>query len=281
MASLIWHGGRWHEEQPMLLGPLDHAFWTASVVFDGGRAFGGLAPDLDLHCARLVRSADSLLLRCPLSAEEITALAVEGVRRFPCAAELYIKPVAYARDGFLLPEPESTEFVLCLQEMPLPAPTGISACFSSFRRPARDMAPTDAKAACLYPNVQRALTEARSRGFQQAIMLDPSGNVAEFATANIWIAKDGVAMTPSPNGTYLAGITRARVLKLLGEAGLPAVETTLTRADLESADEVFLTSNFNKVLPLTRIEDRLLQPGPVYHRARQLYFDFAKQCSVF
>src|SRR3546814_6001125 len=72
------------------------------------------------------------------------------------------------------------------------------------------MAPTDAKASCLYPNSARALNEASKRGFDNAVVLDALGNVAELATANLWIAKDGVAVTPAPNGTFLNGITKQR-----------------------------------------------------------------------
>ena len=151
----------------------------------------------------------------------------------------------------------------------------MSVCFSSYRRPARDAAPTDTKASCLYPNMQRALAEAMGRGFDNCITFDPSGNVAELATANLWVARDGVALTPVGNGTFLDGITRRRVLDLLRRDGIEAVETTLTRADIETADEIFSTGNYGKVLPITRLKQRDLQAGPVCRRARALYWDFA------
>jgi branched-chain amino acid aminotransferase len=158
----------------------------------------------------------------------------------------------------------------------MPEAKGMACCFSSYRRPARDAAPTDAKASCLYPNMQRALVEAGQRGFDNAITFDASGNVAELATANLWIAKDGVAMTPVCNGTFLNGITRQRVLQLLRDDGTPAIEATLTRQDVLAADEVFSTGNYGKVLPITRVEDRHYQPGHLYQKARALYFEFAK-----
>src|SRR3546814_6216924 len=83
----------------------------------------------------------------------------------------------------------------------MPGEQGFSACFSSFARAWSNMAPTDAKASCLYPNGQRAIREAVAKGFDNAIMLDGNGHVAEFATANLWIAKDGVVATPADNGT--------------------------------------------------------------------------------
>ena len=172
------------------------ASWLASTVFDGARAFGGVAPDLDLHCERVVRSALSFGLNPFLSAAEIEAIAWEGIRRFPKEAELYVRPMYWADDGFVAPDPDSTRFALVLTEMPLPKPTGFSACLSSYARPAAHTAPTDAKASCLYPNAARALTEAKAKGFDNAVMLDLLGNVAEFATANLFLVKDGVAITP-------------------------------------------------------------------------------------
>ena len=106
-------------------------------------------------------------------------------------------------------------------------------------------------------------------------MCDMLGNVAELATANIFMAKDGVVFTPAPNGTFLAGITRQRVIDLLREAGVTVVEATLRYPDFETADEIFSTGNYSKVAPVMRIDDRSLQPGPLYRKARELYWEFA------
>jgi branched-chain amino acid aminotransferase len=277
MAAIFWHDGRWYEdEQPKLLGPMDHAMWMASVAFDGARGFDGCAPDLDRHCARLIDSARKMLLEPTMAAGEVEGLCREALRRLPRAGAYYVRPMFYAMRGFVTPEPESTTFALALYGSPMPEARGMACCFSSYRRPARDAAPTDAKASCLYPNMQRALVEAGGRGFDNAITFDANGNVAELATANLWIAKDGIAQTPACNGTFLNGITRQRVLQLLRDDGIPALETTLSRADILDADEVFSTGNFGKVLPITRVEERNYQTGRAYQRARALYFDFAK-----
>lgn len=275
MASLVWHDGKWHDTPPRLLSPADHAFFMASCVFDGARAFDGCVPDIDRHCLRMVASAEAMLLRSPLTAAEIEALCREGVRRFSADAALYIRPMVFARRGWVAPDPASSEFCLMLDEMKLPEPGPMKVLFSSFRKPARDMAPTDAKAGCLYPNMQRALVEAAAAGFDNAICLDPNGNVAELATANVWIVKDGAALTPAANGTFLAGVTRRRVLELLQTDGIDAREAVVSRADVMAADEVFTTGNFAKVLPITQVEGRAFQPGPVHRRARQLYWRFA------
>jgi len=104
---------------------------------------------------------------------------------------------------------------------------------------------------------------------------DMLGNITELANANIFMAKDGVVHTPVPNGTFLNGITRRRVIALLRDAGITVQETSLTYDDFQSADEIFSSGNFSKVMPITRIDERDLQPGPFYHKARELYWEFA------
>lgn len=248
--------------------------WS-SIVFDGARAFDGVVPDLDLHCARAVASARVLGLAPTLSGGEIAALAGEGIDRFAADAELYICPMFYATEGFITPDPDSTVFTMTIRESPLPPPDGFSACLSSFRRPARDMAPNEAKASCLYPNVARCVAEATGKGFDTAVVLDPIGNVAEFAYSNLFMVKDGAVHTPAPNGTYLNGLTRQRVVGLLRGAGVTVVERAIDFGEVLEADEVFGSGNYYKVAPCTRIEGRDLQPGPVYGKARDLYFEWA------
>ena len=101
------------------------------------------------------------------------------------------------------------------------------------------------------------------------------GNIAEFGTANVFMARDGVVETPVANGTFLNGITRQRVIALLREAGVPVVEKTLSYADFQAADEIFSSGNYAKLSPVTRIDDRSLQRGPFYRQARELYWAYA------
>lgn len=275
-ASLCYVDGQWQEGNPPILGPRNHAVWLSSVVFDGARSIHRMAPDLDLHCARAVRSAELLGLAPDRSAEEIIALAKAGVEQFPADAELYVCPMFYAADGFIVPDPTSTQFVMSVYESPLPPADGFSACISSYRRPATDMAPTEAKASCLYPNVARCVREATAKGFDTAVVPDPDGNVAEFAYMNLFIGLDGAVHTPAPNGTFLNGITRQRVIQLLRDSGAEVFERTLTIDDVRGADEIFATGNYAKVYPCTRLEERTLSPGEMYKKARALYFDYAR-----
>jgi branched-chain amino acid aminotransferase len=268
----------WHEGAVRIMGPRTHACWLGSMVFDGGRAFEGVTPDLNRHCARVNESAARFFLKPLVSTEAWIALAKEGIKRFASDAELYIRPMYWAETGpagGIRHDPESTRWCLCIYQAPLPKPRGAAITLSRFRRPTPDCAPVDAKAGCLYPNNARALIEAQARGFDNCLLRDANGNIAELATANVFLAKDGVVLTPVPNGTFLDGITRQRVIDLLRSAGVTVLDKALTYADFETADEIFSAGNFSKLSPITRIDDRSLEVGPLYQKARRLYWDFA------
>lgn len=268
----------WHEGNVPIMGPRTHAAWLGTSVFDGARAFEGVTPDLDLHCARINKSVVAMCLDAVVPAETWMGLVRDGLKRFDRDAELYIRPMYWAEEGApggVRPDPESTRWCLTIYVAPFPQPAGTAITLSPFRRPTRECAPVEAKAGCLYPNNARALIEARDRGFDNCLLCDMLGNVAELGTANIFMAKDGVVFTPEANGTYLAGITRMRIMSLLRGAGVTVVEKTLRYSDFQSADEIFSTGNYTKVTPITRIDDRNLQPGPFYRKARALYWDFA------
>jgi branched-chain amino acid aminotransferase len=270
--------GEWREGNTPIMGVRTHAVWLCSVVFDGARAFEGVAPDLDLHCARVNESAAKLFLKPVVSTEAWVKLAREGITRFDKEAALYIRPMYWAeKDGPWVQahDPESTRWCLAIYEAPMRPPKGFSVTLSPFRRPTVDTMPVDAKAGCLYPNNARALFDVHARGFDNAVVCDMLGNVAELATSNIFMAKDGVVFTPIANGTFLAGITRKRVIGLLRDNGVTVIEKTLAYKDFGTADEIFSTGNYSKVVPVTRIDDRPLQPGPFYAKARKLYWEFA------
>jgi branched-chain amino acid aminotransferase len=260
------------------MGPRTHAAWLCSLVFDGARYFEGVTPDLELHCARVNDSAKKLYLKPVVSTEEWVRLAQEGIRKFDGDSALYIRPMYWAeKEGPWVQahDPESTRWCLCIYEAPMRQPKGFSITLSPFRRPSLETMPVDAKAGCLYPNNARSLFEANSRKFDNAIVCDLLGNVAELATSNVFMAKDGVVFTPAANGTFLNGITRQRVIGLLRNVGVEVVEKTMSYSEFQGADEIFATGNYSKVVPATRIDDRTLPFGPLYTKARELYWDFA------
>lgn len=277
--TLTFIDGEWHEGNPGLIGPRSHSFWLGSNVFDGARVFEDVMPDIALHAARLNRSAVALGLDPTMQADAIVELTREGMKRFGPGAELYVRPMYWAEGegpSVIMPDAATTRFMLCLYDAPMPKAGGaITLGVSRFRRPSLETMPTDAKAGCLYPNSARALKEAKAAGFDNALMCDALGNVAETATSNIFLVKDGVVRTPVPNGTFLNGITRQRIIGLLRQDGHKVEEAGLTVADFKAADEVFLSGNYSKVTPVARIDEVSFQPGPAARKARELYWAFA------
>ena len=276
--TLTYFEGAWHEGNVPIIGVRSHASWLASSVFDGARAFERVTPDLERHLGRINRSAATMHLKPVVEHEQWIALAREGLQKFDASAELYIRPMYWAEQTGVLsvaPDPEGTRWCLSIYDLPMPKDASFSVTLSPYRRPSAETMPVDAKAACLYPNNGRAALEAKSRGFDNCLVRDMLGNVAELANSNVFMVRDGEVFTPTPNGTFLDGITRQRVIGLLRRDGVKVTETTLRYADFQKADEIFSTGNYAKLMPANRIDERTLEAGPVYRRARSLYWDFA------
>lgn len=272
---LTYFNGQWSEGNTPLYGAMDNAVWLASSVFDGARSIAGKTPDLRLHLQRVINSSISLGLVCPHTVDEMEKLCHEGIARFPADAELYIRPLVFGTEGLLVSLPEKSGFALTLFDAALPGMAGFSACLSTLRRPDQRFAPTDAKASCLYANSTRAMREAKERGFENPVMLDSEGHVSEFATANLFlVTPQDEVVTPVPNGTFLNGITRKRVIALLADAGIVVQERSVKPEELLTAKEIFNTGNYGKVTPCVRYEDRVLEVGPIASKARALYMEF-------
>ena len=271
--------GNWHDDDLPIMRAADHGSWLGTSVFDGARYVNGIAPDLAAHCARVNRSARALMIEPTVSAEEMVDIVWEGLRRYPADTAVYIRPMYWALDGgptAVAPAMGPTGFAICLEEIPFAAPDATARLTTTrFRRPVLEDAVVDAKAGCLYPNNARMLMEANSKGYNNALVADAMGNVAESATANVFMVKDGEVFTPIPNGTFLAGITRARHISNLGLDGTQVHETVLSFDDFRSADEVFMSGNMAKVTPVTEFDGSNYQVGPVTRRVREMYWDWA------
>lgn len=271
--------GQWHNGDVPIISAADHGAWLGSGVFDGARYFDGLAPDLTAHCARVNRSAEALMLTPTVSTEAMVEMVREGLETYGKDTAVYIRPMYWGIDGdvtAIVPSPDKTGFAICLEEIPM-APASASATLTRtrFRRPVLEDAVVNAKAGCLYPNNARMLAEGRAKGFSNVLVADAIGNVAETGTANIFMVKDGEVFTPVANGTFLAGITRARHMSNLTADGVTVHETVLTFEDFHAADEVFMSGNMSKVTPVTAFDDTQYQIGPIARRARELYWDWA------
>ena len=269
----------WHDGDVPVISAADHGAWLGSGVFDGARYVNGVAPDLHAHCARVNRSAHALMVTPTVSTDDMVQIVWDGLKSYPKDAAVYIRPMYWAIDGdatAIVPTPDKTGFAICLEEIPLaPETASVSLGKTRFRRPVLEDAVVNAKAGCLYPNNARMLAEVRTRGFQNALVTDAMGNVAESATSNVFMVKDGEVFTPIANGTFLAGITRARHMTNLRADGVKVHETVLSFADFETADEVFLSGNMHKVTPVVGFEDTSYQNGPITRRVRDMYWDWA------
>jgi len=273
-----WYDGNWHEGNVPIMGSADHGTWLGTLVFDGARAFSNVTPDLDLHCQRVNDSTLALGMDHAMETGKILELAQEGVKKFGSGAEVYIRPMCWSTESGQMtvdPNPASTRFALCLEEAAMPPFIGTTLTTTSFTRPTLASAVVNAKAGCLYPNNARMLKEAQDKGFANAICTDALGNVAETATSNIWMVKNGEFFTPAANGTFLAGITRARVIKQLRDVGETVHETTLQMDHFRDADEILLTGNYGKVTPCIKFEERDFQIGTKTTLARDLYMEWA------
>lgn len=274
-----YFNGTWHDGDIPLMRAADHGMWLGSAVFDGARMFDGLTPDLDAHCARVNRSASALMVTPTVSTQDMVAIIHEGLKTYDLTAAVYIRPMYWGIDGdvtAIVPSPDATGFAICLEEIPMAPPTASATLTRTrFRRPVLESSVVNAKAGCLYPNNARMLAEARAKGFGNALVADAMGNVAETATANIFMVKDGEVFTPIPNGTFLAGITRSRHMLNMRADGMSVHETVLGFDDFDDADEVFMSGNMSKVTPITAFDDTQYQVGPVTRRVREMYWDWA------
>lgn len=276
---MTYFEGMWHDGDVAIMRAADHGSWLGGTVFDGARYFEGVAPDLEAHCARVNRSAEALMITPTVSVIDMMAIVAKGLARYPADATVYIRPMYWSLDGgqsAIVPKPNSTGFAVCLEEIAMPALDATTTLTTTrFRRPVLEDAIVNAKAGCLYPNNARMLAEANAKGYGNALVADAIGNVAESATSNVFMVKDGTVLTPVANNTFLAGITRARHISNLAADGVHVNETVLTFDDFRGADEVFLSGNMAKVTPVTEFDGTFYQVGPITRRVRELYWKWA------
>ena len=269
----------WHKGNIPIMNAADHGSWLGSTVFDGARYFDGVAPDLLAHCERLNQSAKAMGLVPTYSEKEIYDLILEGLANYTKQSAVYIRPMYWGiGNGYsaIVPDGANIGFCICLEEIPMASDANTTTLTrTNFHRPILTDNLCNAKAGCLYPNNARMLQEASTKGFNNALVADAVGNVAETATSNVFLVKDGEIFTPIPNGTFLAGITRSRHIQNLKSDGYQVNECVLKFEDFSRADEVFLTGNMTKITPVSLFDDIKYEIGPVTKRARSLYFDWA------
>lgn len=283
-GKVIWMDGTlvpWDEARVHVL---THALHYGMGVFEGVRCYEGEGGSavfrLAEHTRRLLRSAHILRLPIPYGEDELNRATVETIRANGLRA-CYIRPIAflgYGAMGLYAQNPVNVAIAAWpwgsyLGEEGLVS--GIRVMTSSFARHHVNASMTRAKACGYYVNSVLAKVDAKTAGFDEALLLDVDGYVAEGAGENVFIVRDGVVTTP-PLTSMLEGITRDTVITLARERGLEVAERRLTRDDVYVADEAFFTGSAAEVTPIRELDFRPVgdgKRGPVTEALQGAYFD--------
>ncbi len=265
--GMIWQDGElipWREAR---LHVLSHGLHYASAVFEGERAYGGAVFRLRAHTERLQNSARLLGFSIPWTAGQIDE-AVISVLKANELADAYVRPIAWRGAEQLSIAGEATRIHLAIAAWPWPnlfgaeRMQGVRLGMAKWRRPSPETAPTASKAAGLYMIGTLAKHEAMAAGFEDALMLDWRGQVAEATGANIFFVIDGVLTTPTPEG-FLDGITRRAVMNLARSRQIPLAERAILPDEMARASEVLLSGTAAEVTPVRQIGPHHFTPGRI------------------
>jgi branched-chain amino acid aminotransferase len=277
--GLIWYDGKLIDWRSANLHVLSHALHYASAVFEGERVYGGTVFKLTDHSERLRNSARLLDFEIPYSTAEIDAATREVVRANN-VADGYIRPIAWRGSEMMGVSAQSSKIHLAIAFWVWPSyfspeakMKGIRLQVSDWRRPDPRTAPVASKAAGLYMICTLSKHKAEREGFDDAIMYDWRGQVAEATGANVFFVKEGKLHTPKPD-CFLDGITRRAVIEMARRRGIEVVERAIMPDELSGFTECFLTGTAAEVTPVSEIGPYRFTPGQV---CRTLIEDFDKE----
>jgi branched-chain amino acid aminotransferase len=282
-VAKIWMDGEfvdWWDAKVHILTPTLHYGWG---VFEGIRAYetdrGPAVFQHRAHMERLHRSARILQMEVPYSVDELMETTRELIR----VNELpgcYIRPLAYLGYGEMGLNPLPSQVAVAIAVWPWGTylgdeglKSGVTAKTSSWVRIGTNMIPTGTKACGVYINSSLAKVEALKAGYDEAILLNEHGHVAEGSGENVFAVRDGVLLTPPLAEGVLEGITRQSIIEFARDLDIPFSETTLLRQDLYTADEAFYTGTAAEVVPIRAVDDREIgEPGPITKQLQDLFF---------
>ncbi len=266
--GLIWFEGKltpWREAKVHIL---THAFHYASAVFEGERVYGGKVFKLTEHSQRLIDSGRILGFEIPLTVAEID----EATRKTVAANNIvdgYVRPIAWRGPEQMGVSAQQTKIHFAIATWVWPSyfppelrKKGIRLTWAKWKRPHPETAPTQSKASGLYMICTLSKHAAEAEGYNDALMLDWRGQIAEATGANIFLVIDGVLHTPTPD-CFLNGITRKTVIELAKRRGIQVVERAIMPAELAKAQEVFLTGSAAEITPVGEIDTYRFTPGDV------------------
>ena len=283
---IVYFKGQYMPMHEAHVGILTHALHYGTGVFEGIRAYWDegqnemfllRSPE---HYQRWKMNCRILRIAVPPSPEELTEITLELIRRNDLRTNVYIRPLAYKcaeRVGVATDDEDAFAIVAMPFGDYLRNDKGLHVGTSAWRRVEDNAIPARAKICGAYVNSALATDDARRSGFDEALFLNENGQVAEGATCNLFMMRNGRLMTPSVHENVLEGITRASVMELAErELGLQIEECPIDRSELYMADELFFTGTAVGVMPIVRLDHRPIKDaaiGPMTRKLRQLYFE--------
>jgi branched-chain amino acid aminotransferase len=278
----IWIDGKlvpWREANVHIL---THAMHYASSVFEGQRAYGGAIFKLSEHSARLRNSAELLGFELPWSVDEINA-ACDEVVKANGLTDAYVRPVAWRGSEQMGVSPQGTKPHMAIAAWnwgkyfpPEIAEKGLRLDIAPWRRPAPYTAPVHSKAAGLYMIASLSKKHADERGYDDALMFDWRGQVAEATGANVFFVKEGKLFTPTPD-CFLDGITRRTVMDLARRRGIEVVERAIWPEELESFEQMFITGSAAEVTFIRSVGPWNFEIGDLQRQLQRDYDDLVNR----
>ena len=274
----IWFDGKLVPWRDAKIHVLTHALHYASCVFEGERVYGGKVFHLDEHSERLINSAKLLGFEIPIDRKAIND-ATNAVVKASNIVDGYVRPVAWRGAEQMGVAAQQTKIHMAIATWEWPAYfspearlKGIRMTISKWVRPAPNTAPTASKAAGLYMICTLSKHAAEDEGYEDALMLDWRGQIAEATGANVFLAINGELHTPTPD-CFLDGITRRTVMGLARARQIKVVERAIMPDELGKAQEVFLTGTAAEVTPVREIGPYKFTPGRI---CKQMVEDYEK-----
>lgn len=283
--GVIWYNGELVEWRDTNFHVLSHALHYGSAVFEGQRAYGGKIFKLHEHSERLINSGKILGFDMPYTADELDAAADEVVAANGLV-DAYVRPVAWRGSEMMGVATKGTKIHVAIAAWEWPSyfsedakMKGLRLEIAKWRRPAPDTAPTTSKASGLYMIASLCKDASTENGYDDALMLDYRGQVAEATGANIFFLKDGVLHTPTPD-CFLDGITRRTAMELAEKRGIKVVERAIQPEEMANFEQAFLTGTAAEITPLSQIADYTFEVGDMCKNMVRDYDDLVNNRQV-
>jgi len=278
----IWFNGKlipWNDAKVHVLA---HGLHYGTGVFEGMRSYptadGPAVFRLDAHIDRLFKSAELYDLPIPYAADALSDATLELIRANKLEAA-YIRPIAFFDAATLSVWTKECPVTVAIAAFPTgtyhaTAADGVRVTVSPIRKFDNNAMPAWAKACGQYINSARAVNEAQRRGFDEALLLNTRGQIAEGSGENLFVVRNGEIVTNDKDASILMGVTRASILELANDMGIPTTVAPMSVEDVLAADELFFSGTAVEVTPIKEIDGRTIgdgKPGPVTRRIREMF----------